>query len=198
MLRRTLLVAALATAVHILPAAPALASSCTIRLDLGPGESRSQRCTVPGGPSDATHFWGLTAVKVFDAQNQEVTDGRKWEFADFYRWSLSTERFVTTKNGVDPLLDRDVARVPYPLYKPVCTDRATSSFSTDLDDMCRIGRVRRSGTAFDTRSFEITVRMLDLGDQSRFIGWYMGFSQHYVACVGTSCPGTTGSLFDEL
>ncbi len=201
-MRRTAMVVALLLVAMVAQSASASAQqaeSCSFGGELPPGSTETLLCRVDNGaPVDAIFsvYVDQSSITVRDAENKPVTGADHDTYVGFFRYSLSTERFVTTKNP-SGLGDVDVARVPYPAYKPVCVMKRLTEMNNIVTG-CRIGRIRAAGVRFDNRWFEKSLTMLDEGDQTRFAGWTLSFSEVVTACVGTSCPGETRTPLDEL
>lgn len=201
------LISILAVIAMVLSAAPeanasyleSTAAPCVFSGTLFPGDSISRICTIQNNSATDGDFYiyiDQSNLVVRDANNQVVTGPDRATFIGFFDLSVSTERFVTTKNPFG-VADLDVARVPYPNYKPVCINRPLTSL-TSVTTGCRVGRVRKAGTSFDSRSYEEVLTFRDSGDQTPYIGWSLGFAQIVTACAGTNCPGNNHILTDEL
>ena len=194
--RHRMLICMVALFALICGTAPAVSAAEACRFDdnISPGSSASKTCEVVNSDSvDATFYLYVNqpSIKVFNASDQDVTnttDGRT--FLGYYTLSLATERVLTaaTPTG-DERDDADLAKVPG-AHKRTCADRPMTALTGDSSNFdgtyCRIGGVRREGYrpgGFNRRSFTVTLSMSDSGDQSRFIGWDISFSEVHVARV---------------
>ncbi len=222
MIARMLVVAALAAGLMVPgPVASAqLPGICTVFVppSISPGQTITKDCLVytSGSLTDETAwtFVRQDSVRVFDEGNQEVSrDDPDWEtYVGFFRLSVSTQRVLVAGDpGDGEAGDLDLAPLPGAVrpYRPVCVDRELTDLTggetaEELDaDGCRIGRIRAVGTPYQVRAYTVSLTMLDEGNQSRFAGWGIQWSEiqrHVIpavrdcgeawTCDGGPAPGT--------
>ncbi len=220
-MRKLCAVTLLAVAWTVLPAVPAGAdlSQCAFpAATLFPGDSVTIHCeAVNNDVADATflYFVKQDSIQVFDADGNDVTGTAGGDtFLGFFRLALRTQPVLAARfpPGQDPPQesdDIDIAKLPRDLYRGMCADRRLTELTGDPANLdpthCRIGRVRAQEQpipvgGFDRRGFELTLTMLDQGDQTAFAGWGIGFTHVFRALVAAlnDCPDHCGADLEAV
>lgn len=196
MIRRLLVVVALAAGLLVPgPGASAqLPGICTVFMppSISPGQTITKDCLVytSGSLTDETAwtFVRQDSIRVFDEANREVSrEDPDWEtYVGFFRLSVSSQRVLVAGDPADGEAgDIDLAPLPAALfpYRTVCDRRELTELTggttpAELDaNGCRIGRIRSVATPYQVRAYTVSLTMLDEGDQSRFAGWGIQWSE---------------------